>query len=223
MQNGHHLISLSLGGAVGPTGLAVIEPRSEYWHPKGNESELDYQNHYTVFWLERFDPGRPSSDIAARVRAIAAERRLARGYDVLVDITKTGSAAVRSLEDLGLRYVQPVEITNAADATYHNGIERVPFLDVGGTVKVVLQDDRIKVSSELALAATLLTDLQVLDPAMPRRASEAGQSDDLMIAVAVAIWWGERLQWNEEVAASMLPENDDDYYDETDRSPVTGY
>ena len=223
MRNGHQIISVSLGGAAGPTGLAVIEPRSEYWHPKGNESELDWKNHYTVFWLERLSPGRPSSAIAARVREIAAERQLGHGYDVLVDITKTGSAAVRSLEDLGVRYVRPIEITNADATAYHNDVERVSFRDVGGTLNVVVQDDRIRVSKELILAPSLLTDLEALDPAMPRRASEAGQSDDLMIAVAMAVWWGESRQWNEEVAERMLPEDNYDDYDDDGRSPVTGY
>lgn len=222
MRNGHHLISVSLGGTVGPTGLAVIEPRSEYWHPKGNESELDWTNHYTVFWLERFDPGRPSSAIAARVRAIAADQQLGHGYDVLVDITKTGSTAVRSLEDLGVRYVTPIETTNADAAAYHNGTERVPFRDVIGAAHVALQDDRLRAAPDLDLAATVLRDLLACDPNTKGRTTEAGQSDDLMIAVAMAVWWGERLQWNEEVAERMLPE-DDDGYDDTGRSEMTGY
>lgn len=222
MRSGHHIISVSLGGAGSPTGLAVIEPRSAYWHPKGNESEIDYKNYFDVLWLERLDAGRPFPAIVARVRKIASERQLARGYDILVDITRTGSAPLRLFEDLGLHYVQPVEITNTAEATYQNGIQYLPRRDMIGTAQVALQDDKLKVSDGLDLAATLLTDLQAFDPTMTGRAAETGRNDDLVTAVAIAVWWADRLHWNEEVADRMLPD-DDDYVDETGRSFMTGY
>ena len=43
-----------------------------------------------------------------------------------------------------------------------------------------------------------------------------------MTAVAIAVWWADRLHWNEEVADGMLPE-DDQWRDETGRSFMTGY
>ena len=77
MESGHHIISVSLGGPAKPTGLAVLEPKSDYWHPKGNEAELESQNLYAVVWLERLAAGRAYPAIVARVRQLAAEKRLA--------------------------------------------------------------------------------------------------------------------------------------------------
>ncbi len=48
-----------------------------------------------------------------------------------------------------------------------------------------------------------------------------GQNSDLMFTVAVAVWWGERLQWNEDVAESMLV--GDDLVADVGRSLITGY
>ncbi len=220
MESGHHIISVSLGGPGKPSGLAVIEPRSEYWHPKGDESELDCENHFGVLWLERLAAGRPYPAIVARVREMAAARRLTRGCSLLIDITATGQSPLRLFEDQGL-YPEPVEVTNATDAAYHNGIQQLPRRDMISAAQVALQSDRLKVSSELELAATLVTDLQAYDPTLAGPAARSGQNDDLVIAVAVAVWWGERLQWNHEIADRMLPEDDDP--DETGRSPITGY
>ena len=89
-----------------------------------------------------------------------------------------------------------------------------------GEAKVALQSDRLKVSSELALAATLVTDLQAFDPTVAGTAAGTDQIDDLVSAVAIAVWWGDRLQWNEGTADSMLSE---EQYDDTGRDAITGY
>ena len=40
-----------------------------------------------------------------------------------------------------------------------------------------------------------------------------------MIAVAVAVWWGGRLTWDDDILDSMASMDDGDY----DRNPVSGY
>ncbi len=221
MESGHHIISISLGGSANPTGLAVVEPRSEYWYPKGNESELDSENHFGVFWLERVPAGRSYPAIVSRVRELKATQQVSRDCSVLVDITRTGAAPLKLFEAKGID-VEPVEVTDGADATYQNGVHHLPRRDMIGAAQVALQSNRLKVSSGLELAPTLITDLQAFDPALTGRAAETAQIDDLVAAVAVAVWWGERLQWCDEVAESMLPE--DDWPDPHDgRNEQTGY
>ena len=95
-----------------------------------------------------------------------------------------------------------------------DGVQRIPQRDMIGAAQVALQSDRLKVSSELVLAATLVTDLQAFDLTV------ADQNDDLVNAVAITVWWGDRLQWNEETADSMLSE---EQYDDTGRDAITGY
>ena len=46
-------------------------------------------------------------------------------------------------------------------------------------------------------------------------------NSDLVFAVAVAVWWGERLQWNEDIAEQMLVA--DDLAADMGRSEITGY
>ena len=223
MQSGHHIISVSLGGPGKPSGLVVVEPRSKYFHPKGDESRLEWDNHYDVRWLERLAAERSYPAIVARIRECASARRLtARDCSLLVDITATGRAPLRLFEDQGL-YPEPIEVMSAGDAAYHNDLQQLPARDMIGAVQVAFQSRRIEVSDKLELAATLLTDLQAFDPTATSPAARASRNDDLVTAVAIAVWWGERLQWNEEIADRMLPYDDDDRFDDRTRSVIGGY
>ena len=220
MRSGHYIISVSLGAAAKPSGLVVIEPKSKYFYPKGDESRLEWDNHFDVVHLERLPAGEPYPAIVARVRELAAARRLSRGCDVLVDITIPGAAPLRLFQDAGL-YTQPFEVTNATDAHYQDGIQHLPQRDMIGAAQVALQSDRLKFASELELAPSLVTDLTALDPTLPGLVAKTGQITDLVTAVATAVWWGDRLQWNEEVADRMLP--DDDEPADVGRSTIGGY
>ena len=222
MESGHHIISLSLGGPGKPSGLAVVKPGTEYWHPKGDESQLDSANHFEVRHLERLAAGRPYPAIVARVREMAAARDLRNGeYSLLIDITEVGRSPVRLFENHGL-YPEPVDVTSAAEASYQNGVQQLPRRDMIGAAQVALQSDKLKVSDKLELAAALLTDLQAFDPTLTGSAARNGQNDDLVNAVAIAVWWADRLRWDDEVADRMLPEEDDDDWGQG-RSPVDGY
>ena len=217
MESGHHIISVSLGGPAKPTGLAVIEPHSKYQHPKGDESQLVWDNYYNVRHLERLAAGRAYPAIVARVREVASHKRLARGSTLLVDITNTGAPPLRLFEDQGL-YPEPFQVTDGGNPAYGDNIQALPRRDMISAAQVVLQQpDRLNVSSALELAPTLVTDLQAYDPDMPERSQNA----DLVTAVAVAVWWGERLTWDDEVADRMLP--DDDPPDDSTRSTIGGY
>ncbi len=113
-------------------------------------------------------------------------------------------------------------MTNATDAPYQNGIQHLPQRDMIGAAQVALQSDRLKFASELELAPALVTDLQAFDPTLAGSVAKTGQNTDLVTAVATAVWWGDRLQWSEEVADRMLPD-DDDQLDDPTRSAIGGY
>jgi hypothetical protein len=216
MQSGHHIISVTLGGPAKPTGLAVVEPKSDYFYPNGDEKQLRWDNHFDVVWLERLPPGREYPAILSRIRELRSQKRIGRDYSLLLDVSVSGLAAVRFFEDEGL-YPNPLRVSEAWTSTFQDQVRIVPRRDMITAAQVALQSSRLKVASGLELAATLVTDLQAFDPELLGR----GQNTDLVTAVAMALWWGERMQWSEEVADDMLSDGDDlaDY----DRSSVTGY
>ncbi len=106
----------------------------------------------------------------------------------------------RVFESRGL-YPDPIDLTNTGAEEYTKGTHRVPLRDVIGAAQVVLQTARLKVADALELAETLVSDLQAFDPKPIERNSDlrGGRNADLVLALAIALWWSDKLTWNDDV------------------------
>ena len=199
MKSGQHIVSLSLGAVAEPSAVVVLEPRTEFGRPEKHTKKRDSENHFDVIWLERFPVGRPIPAVVARVSELVSGERLAKNCHLLLDSTSTGAAPLRVFEGRGL-YPQPIELTNTGSEEYSGGVQRVPLRDVIGAAQVVLQTDRLKVASALKLASTLVGDLQSFDPKPVARGLDlrGGRNSDLVLALAVALWWADDLTWGDD-------------------------
>jgi hypothetical protein len=101
------------------------------------------------------------------------------------------------LEQRGL---EPVAITITAgdQVTYDRGW-RVPKRDLVGAVQVLLQTSRLKFAEQIPVIPALVQELLAfrvkIDPLTAHDSYGAwreGAHDDLVLAVAVAVWWGQR-------------------------------
>ncbi len=200
MQSGQHIVSLSLGTVAEPSGLVVVDPRTKLEEPNDKDGRRDWENHFNVVWTERFPAGRPIPAVVARVSELVSDKRLAKKCSTLLDITSTGAAPLRVFQNPGL-YPVPIDLTNTGAEEYTNGMHRVPLRDVIGAAQVVLQTARLKVAHALELAETLVSDLQAFDPKPIARNPDlrGGQNADLVLALAIALWWGDKLTWNDDV------------------------
>ena len=206
MQSGQHIVSLSLGTVAEPGAVVVIDPRTEFWRPKDQDRKRDWENHFDVTHIERFPAGRPIPAVVARVAKIMSYERLAKNCHLLLDITSTGAAPLRVFESSGL-YPESVDLTNTGSEERSGGVRRVPLRDVIGAAQVVLQTRRLKVAEDLKLASTLLGDLQNFDPKAVARGLDlrGGRNSDLVLALAVALWWADDLTWGDDVVESTPP------------------
>ena len=99
---------------------------------------------------------------------------------------------------------------------------------VGATV-VALQEDRLRFASGLELGKALVDELVNfrMKPATandPVEAMREGANGDLVFAVALGVWWADRLGWNEEVAERMQARTSKvDWGWELRRNSTTGY
>ncbi len=206
MRSDHHIVSLSLGTMAEPSALVVVEPSTKVWHPKDGKRDRDSENHFNVTWLERFPAGRPIPAVVARVCEVVSDKRLAKRCTVLLDITSTGLAPRRVFEARGL-YPDLIDLTNTGAEEYTKGMHRVPLRDVVGAAQVVLQTARLKVAHALELAETLVADLMAFDPKPIERNPDlrGGRNADLVLALAVALWWGDKLTWGDDGAGKERP------------------
>ena len=199
MKAGQHIVSVSLGATAEPSAVVVLEPRTEFGRREKHDRKRDSENHFDVIWLERFPPGRPIPAVVARVSELVSGERLAKNCHLLLDITSTGVAPLRVFKGRGF-YPQPIELTNTGAGERSGGVERVPLRDVIGAAQVVLQTSRLKVASALELAPTLVGDLQSFDPKPAARGLDlrGGRNSDIVLALAVALWWGDDLIWGDD-------------------------
>jgi hypothetical protein len=193
-----HFVGLDLGQAQDFTAIAVLSrPRLT-----GNERGADRHPPYGVPHLARFPLGTPYPQIVAAVVELLRSPPL-RGCMLVADQTGVGGAVVDMLEDAMKGRVTchfcPVTITAGHDVTRgETGRLRVPKKELVGCLQVLLQTRRLRVAKALPEAATLVRELETFRVKITDAANETfgawreGQHDDLVLAVALAAWMGER-------------------------------
>jgi len=165
---------------------------------------------YDIVHLER-QRGEPYTALPGRLhdllRAIAAaheerHRRPAK-TTLVVDQTGVGVAVVDVLRAAGL---DPVAVTiTGGDATSRGADRsyRVPKRELVGAVQVLLQGRRLRVAAELAHAPTLVAEFQNFKATISLTGHDSygagsdwreGHHDDLVLAVAMAAWFGESVR-----------------------------
>ncbi len=220
MESGDSILSLSLGSVAEPSGLVMVKPSSSMWPPDGRAPEAGGGNRFDVRGIQRFKVGTPLPAIINRVSEIASDRRLNQRAIILLDISSVGAAPLRAFQSQGM-YPTAIDLTNAEAEGYVNDIQRVPLRDALGAAQVVLQTARLRVAKDLDLAETLVSDLQAFDPKPSARNVDlrGGRNADLVLALAVALWWGDRLTWDDEMYDDTTSMDAADY----ERNQISGY
>ena len=152
---------------------------------------------YKVRWLERPDLGTKYPEIVDRVKEILSSPAI-RGASLVIDRTGCGRPVFDMFEKARLN---PIGISiHGGDSVNHEGKSwKVPKRDLVGCMQVHLQNKTWQVSSKLKLGETLSREMlnfrQKIDPITAHDSYSAwreSEHDDLILAAAVATWWGER-------------------------------
>jgi hypothetical protein len=153
---------------------------------------------YAVRHLERLPLGTPYTEACTRVTALFATPPLANSK-LIVDQTTVGKPVLDLLRQAKMRAkINSVTITAGHKASWDDGGWLVPKKDLVGTLQILLQAQRIKVAPTLPEAQMLVQELMNFKSKVPTVASDVlgdwreGQHDDLVLAVAIAAWMGER-------------------------------
>ncbi len=197
MRDREFILSLSLGSGGVSSGLAVVEPKPVARKSEKEESTPGHDETVTfeVIWLERFGAERRYPAIIGRVAEIVAARQLGQRYSLLVDITATGRPPLKMFEDRG-QYPHALQVVAGTEETYVSGVQSVPRRDMVSVAQLLLQSNKLLVAADLEFARDLVADLQAFDPQPPPARQAPHRNEDLVRAVAIAVWWGDRQTWN---------------------------
>ena len=182
------LVGLDLGQSQDYTALCVAE-RVDV--PTGKP-------HYHLRHLERFRLGTSYPAVVERVGEMLAGPPLWGCSQLVVDGTGVGAPVVDMFRQKGLVPIA-ITITGGDTVTGDGGNYRVPKRYLVSTMQVLLQAGLLKEAEELPDATVLVRELLnfrvKIDPLTAHDSYGAwreGQHDDLVLATAVACWYGER-------------------------------
>jgi hypothetical protein len=190
-----HFSGLDLGCANEFTALAVLE--------QGVEPALAAREgaltQYAVRHLHRFELGTPYTEVCKSVGEIFAAPPL-RGTALTVDQTGVGRPVVDVLRKSNIKAeIRAITITAGHQASLgERGGWLVPKKELVSTLQVLLQSRRIKVAPTLPAAQILVQELMNFRTKVTASTNDTleawreGQHDDLLLAVAIAAWQGER-------------------------------
>lgn len=176
------LIGVDLGQARDYTAIVVIQA---FDHKGKREYDLRH--------LERPELGTPYPAVVERIAEVVTDKKLGKEVSLVVDATGVGRPVVDMMRERGLR---PFPVTITASTTEG---DRVAKRDLVSTLQVVLQTGRLKIAHGLPLAPVLVKELvnfKAKISAEGRDTYEAWREevhDDLVLAAALALWWGERI------------------------------
>jgi hypothetical protein len=186
----YYFVGLDLGQAADFTALAVLERPAV---PPG------VQALYGMRHLQRFPLATPYTEIVPAVARLVADRPLAGHVSLVVDQTGVGRAVVDMLKRSAQCHVVPVTITGGQNVTEaEDGSRHVPKKELVTCLQLLLQSRRLRIARSLPEAETLVRELENFRVKITLAAHETfgawreGQHDDLVLAAALAGWWGER-------------------------------
>jgi hypothetical protein len=185
---------LDLGPVQDPTALAVLERTLQPDPARPGKT----RTHYAVRHLHRYQAGTPYATIVADVAWLFHDPPL-RGSVLAVDQTGVGRPVVDLLHQARLHArLSPLTLSTGHRGMSGTGGEwLVPKKDVVASLQVLLQSRRLIVSPALAEAQTLVQELETFRMKATLATDESsvawreGRNDDLVLAVAVAVWEGE--------------------------------
>jgi hypothetical protein len=189
MQQLDYFVGLDLGKAKDYTALTVLERHGE------GRAAVFHARH-----LQRYALGTPYPAIVADVAAMLGRAPLkGRQPKLAVDETGVGAPVVDLFREAKLKArLEPIHITAGSSVNYDKGVNYVPKRDLVSVVQVALQTDKLKIAPALPEAQTLVRELQNFQVKITEAANDTygawreGTHDDLVLAVALALWCGMR-------------------------------
>ena len=180
-------VGLDLGQTTDPSAVAVLERR-------GGAMPT-----YSLRHLQRFPLGTPYTTVATAVVKLTQTPPLRGRCALEVDQTGVGRPVVELLRQLpAVPFLVPITITGGFRGTRASDSWHVPKRDLVGGLQAAVQARRLLIAGGLCDADTLMTEMANFRVAITPTAQEtfgaarAGQHDDLVLAVALAVFTADR-------------------------------
>lgn len=190
-------IGLDLGQAKDYTALGIIE--SIRTITNGNDAITQLNCIHLQRWKLRTPYPQIVSDVVRMVNGLKTFQSPDYKPVLAIDATGVGAPVVDLFRREKINAeLRPIQIVAGATVTEEDGITRVPKRDLVSVVQVALQNRTFKIAEALSEAETLARELQNFSVKITDSANDIygawreGTHDDLVLAVALALWTANR-------------------------------
>lgn len=201
-----YIVGLDLGKNTDPTAIAVSElhpfndvtlERTKF-QPALGEARNVFRYHHRIVNLHRYMLGTPYVEIVASVGRILAQLPAAPyAPELVVDRTGVGEPVVEMFKIAGLEPIS-VGITAGSVVKTESRVRvNVPKAVLASTLDAALGADRLDITTEAKASDVLRLELQNFHAKVRASGTTAyeahreGLHDDLVLALALAVWRGE--------------------------------
>lgn len=197
------IIGVDLGQANDFTAITIVERHNEMFQKAHDGRSPDViVRHHHLRHAQRLPLGTPYPDVAEFVLQMVKELSVQTNTkiitpDLIVDGTGVGKPVVDMMRRAGLKPVA-VAITGGREQNKINAHNyTVPKRDLVGSLIVTFQESRLKLSSGLPFIQELLHELMNFKARVSASGNEQFDAwresihDDLVLATALAVWFGE--------------------------------
>jgi len=190
-----YFVGVDLGQARDYTAIAIVQRVTQ--RVLTDEEEVHTTIQYHLRHLERVELGTRYPAIIARVLDLLSRSPLSEESPLVVDRTGVGAAVVDMFTAAGAD-PQAITIHGGDTVVRERRHHRVPKRDLVGTLIAIHQSGRLQTAAGLTLFPTLVNELvnfqlkvNIATGHDSYEAWRASVHDDLVLAVAMAIWFAE--------------------------------
>jgi hypothetical protein len=181
-------VGLDLGQRQDFSALAVVEREEQRFEWMAAPRALSVRH------LERMELGTPYPRVVKRVCEVMQHPKIARRSRLVVDATGVGAPVVDLLRSAGMGMsLTTVTITGGERASGQGERWNVPRGDLLAGLEVLLEAGELKICKRLGESERLVRELEAMQ-AGSRGKSGGGEHDDLVFAVALAVWRARRAE-----------------------------
>ena len=195
------IIGVDLGQARDYTAIAIFE-RIEKLTGKAEKGRWTTQVRYELPHLERPPLGTSYPAIIERLIDLIARLPAHQRLSILVDRTGCGRPVVDLMRREKLRVI-PITITFGGSVSGSMfSSYNVPKRDLVSNLAILLQSGRLKIAKVLPEASELVDELQNFKMKITPAGNDTYEAwresdhDDLVLASAIACWYGEKKLWS---------------------------
>ena len=191
-------VGVDIEQSVDPSALVVVET----YRPEQTPEELKHRQRpdrrHRVRWIERVPLGTDYGRVVERIAVVAGQAQILGSATIVLDATGVGRPVVDMLKRQTSVSLRAVVFTSGQHETQPSyDVFRTPKVDLVTSLETVLQARRIEFVPDCPLQEDMRAELSSFDFSMSDRGhatfdGASGTHDDLVSALMLAVWFGER-------------------------------